>query len=181
MDPSYRKKSSSRVLTFTQIFNKLNQTLPLLYPPQPGTQDWTQPSRSDAIRFLTNYYKANRMAGRLKHRAMDMFYIPQRLIWEYKLWAQFFQAHRLIIELALPTLHLGMTSGQSDVEYVKATALWGEDRNMPTNFFDKSTFFLHPFKLAKEISESLKSKKFFCDYYLNGLMSFVQQQAKPKR
>lgn len=170
LDPNFNKTKSPkrRVATFSEIYAQEKATFPPMRPMLAGSEAWKRPSQEDAVKFLTNYYKVNRLVGLVKHRAMDMFYIPQALKEPFVKFSHHFMSHGVLIELAVPTLHFGLAP-RSRVNYIRATSLWYEERDSAHSSFDQFSFFLHPFKIS--YLERKDSREFFCQVYLKTLFS----------
>ena len=158
-------------MTFSEIYTQAEAGFPPKTPKLPRSEVWEKPSREDVVKFLTNYYKANRQAGLVKHRAMDLFYIPQVLKEAYIKFSHHFMSHRVLIELAVPVLHSGLAP-RSEVKYIKASSLWYGDRNNTFFSYNKSIFFLHPFKMKAHLAKK-DSKEFFCHVFLKTLFSHL--------
>lgn len=181
LDPNFNKttKSASKrrtAVTFSEAYAQGEAGFPPMRAAIPGSDVWEKPSRADAVKFLTNYYSVNRLAGRVKHRALDLFYVPQVLSESYVKFSRYFMSHSVLIELAVPALQAGLAT-LSEVKYVKASSVWGGDREAAFSFYDRSIFFLHPFKMKANMGQK-DSQTFFCRVYMKTLLSELFTQKR---
>ena len=138
---------------------------------------WPDPTQEEAARFLKNYYHSHHMAGLVKHTAFDFLYLPHFLAAEYVTFARYFLKNTVIVELALPTILYGIAKG-SDMVQVKGSVLWFQNhRAAPHSFFNRSHFYIHPFKLKASLDKH-ELRQFFCDVYLEMLMSELEKRSK---
>ncbi|XP_070197181.1 uncharacterized protein [Littorina saxatilis] len=171
LDPNFNKTSQSpkhrAATTFLELYKNGKEGFPPNKSALRGAEVWDEPSKQEALGFLNNYYRANRLAGLLTHRAMDLFYIPQVLIDRFVSFSRYFMRHGVIIELAVPTIHFGL-SHRSDVKYVTGKSLWEHDRSVTYSFYNNATFFLHPFKMKATMGEK-QGQNLFCQVYMKNL------------
>ena len=171
LSEQYLLQGTKASKTFSQICNE--EMLEIHKKNSPRCEDKSTllyPRKQDAKIFLTNYYKIHDLAGKARHRAIDLFYIPQVAIHKFITFAQHFYSHNVIIELALPTIHYGLAGKISDVKYVKATSLWGVNRSNVTSLYSQSTFFLHPFKFNLNMNHP-NGRNFLCKVFIETLLS----------
>ncbi|KAK7477589.1 hypothetical protein BaRGS_00031137 [Batillaria attramentaria] len=169
LDPGYSKSASSQSKTFSQILLSVNTSSALRQHRLRGSESWDDPSQNEAVEFLTNYFRVNRMSGKVAHRALDLFYVPHVLRDTFVKLSRYFMRHGVIIELALPVMHHGMVP-KSKVTYVKASSLWYDNRKKTDAFYSGNIVFLHPFKLKAQ-TETESGRAFFCDVFLQNLSS----------
>lgn len=179
LDPTKRTPKSPKSRTFSEIFQSDNSSLVRFFTNNSSArqiklkQKWagslTEPTNQEAAQFLNNYIRVNRLMGHAIHRAIDLFYVPHVLREKYVTFARYFLRHGVIIELAVPTIHYGLTR-RGEVSYVRANSLWNGNRNITRTFYDKSIFFLHPFKMHGNMAVE-DGRAFFCDVYAQTLFS----------
>nr|KAG5707784.1 hypothetical protein BaRGS_015944 [Batillaria attramentaria] len=167
LDQTKKKFGSPRSKTFSEIFQAANFSRRQLRPQPPGSESWADPSQEEAEGFLSNYIRVNRLLGKIAHRALDLFYIPHVLRDSFVKFSRYFMKRGVIIELAVPALHHGMMR-RADVSYIKASSLWYGNRNNTRTFYDRSIFFLHPFKMHGQMGTA-SGREFFCDVYAQNL------------
>ncbi|KAK7498723.1 hypothetical protein BaRGS_00010100 [Batillaria attramentaria] len=167
LEQTKKKFGSPRSKTFSEIFQAANFSRRQLRPQPPGSESWADPSQEEAEGFLSNYIRVNRLLGKIAHRALDLFYIPHVLRDSFVKFSRYFMKRGVIIELAVPALHHGMMR-RADVSYIKASSLWYGNRNNTRTFYDRSIFFLHPFKMHGQMGTA-SGREFFCDVYAQNL------------
>ncbi|KAL8584499.1 hypothetical protein ACOMHN_016820 [Nucella lapillus] len=179
LDPNYNRLKTSKppVRSFREMYQAGKAAFPPMRPFLPGSEVWENPTREEAARFMKNYYKANSMSGKLSHRALDFYYIPQVLAEGWVKFTRFFMRRNVLIEVAVPTIHYGLVP-RSEVRYMVANSVWRGDRNSSYSFYDELIYFLHPFKMKSQIMESKESKYFFCKDYMNILFSKLRKSVK---
>ncbi|KAK7091539.1 uncharacterized protein [Littorina saxatilis] len=134
-----------------------------------GSQDWPEPSKEEAERFIRNYYQSNKMAGLVKNAAYDMFYLPQKMAADYVTFSRYFIKHGVMEELALPAMLFGIAK-RPEIRLIPGRELWGGGRNSPWSAYNQTHFFLHPFKL-KSLWKQKERLKTFCDKHIDTLFS----------
>lgn len=161
--------------TFSELLHRGNISRP---PELPGSGSWARPSTEDATRFVCNYYGANHMAGKVVHRAVDLFYVPQTMRDYFVALARHFMRHQVLIELAVPVIASGLDVKGGQVLHVSVSSLWSAARDRPQNFYNAKNVFLHPFKMHAQLSQQ-DGKDFFCDAYLVDLFRKDWRQRRP--
>ena len=132
----------------------------------------TKKRLSKFAKFFLNNYNYNMKSNLILKRAIDFFYMPSVFKDYYLLAMQLFLKHDCIVELAVPTIHLGLTHRTKTV-YCESVSLWGEDRNNPWDKYSpKGLVFLHPFKTSGHF-EVAKGRQFFCDMYMKHYTDFL--------
>ncbi|XP_076446047.1 uncharacterized protein LOC143283696 [Babylonia areolata] len=177
LDPNYGRLKKP-VNSFSDMYQEAKASFPPMQPMLPGSERWEPPTQEEAVNFMKNYYKANRLSGRVKHRALDFFYIPQTLIDGWVKFTRHFLRRNVLIELAVPAIHYGLVP-KSEVKYVSASSLWKGDRNASYSFYDEVIFFLHPFKMKAHMDKK-DSRDFFCNDYMKTLFYELARLVKVK-
>ena len=117
------------------------------------------------------------MAGLVKHTAFDLLYLPHFLAAEYVTFSRYFLKNTVIVELALPTILYGIAK-RSDMVQVKGSVLWYPNhRAAPHSFFNRSHFYIHPFKFKANLDQK-EPRQFFCGVYMEILISELEKRSK---
>ncbi|XP_076443280.1 uncharacterized protein LOC143281889 [Babylonia areolata] len=134
----------------------------------PGSEDWLEPNKDQAQRFVRNYYRVHKMAGKVKINGQDFLYIPQSKAADYVPVSRYFMKNWVMVEVAVYNIQLGL-SGPGQLDIIPGSNSWADDREaFPERRYNTSHYYMHPFKLSR-LPNNTHLTDFFCDVHLKNL------------